>query len=503
MSQNTSSSNLGRKVKGKIGGELNQIIPLEALGNKLPPHSVEAERAVIGAVMIDGTAAGKVIEMLDPESFYKEAHKMIFETIVEMFEKRIEIDALTLTEGLRKKKILEAVGGAYYLADIEDGTTSSANVVQYARIIQEKFLKRQLIRIAGKIMVDSYDESTDALEEVDKAESDIFKIAQKRFYKSYSNIKDVAHDTIEKISALIEKGSKGLTGVPSGFVDLDRLTGGFQKSDFIVIAGRPSMGKTALALSIARNAAVEYKKAVAFFSIEMSNEQLVIRLLSSEAKIDGNKVRTGNISQSDFAKIAKTIGNIADSPIVIDDSPALSVMELRAKARRLISEYGIQMIMVDYLQLMKSPRAESREREISMISQSLKQLAKELDIPIIALAQLNRGVESRNDKRPMLSDLRESGSIEQDSDVVCFIHRPEFYGIKSFGDENNTDTEGKAEIILSKQRNGPTGSVKLAYTSQYARFDNLALGYQEPPEDLGPPPGEASYQNFDEEEQPF
>ncbi|MFC2131114.1 replicative DNA helicase [Bacteroidota bacterium] len=472
------------KIKGTIGVESRIRTSLETLGNKLPPHSNEAEIAVLGSMMLDRGAVAISIELLEIESFYNEAHKKIYETMISMFERGITIDLVALAEELNKKKMLESVGGAYYLSEINSRTPTAANIETYARIVQERYLKRLLIHSAGKILANSYDETTDALDEIDQAEHEIFQIAQKRFQKSYVDIKKLAHETIELIGKLVEKGKKGLTGVPSGFYDLDKLTGGFQKSDFIVIAGRPSMGKTAFALSIARNVAVEYKQPIAFFSIEMAAIQLVIRLLSAEAKINGNNIRTGNINQKDFAKIAHTIGRIADAPIVIDDSASMTIMELRAKSRRLIAEHGVKMIMVDYLQLMRSPKSESREREISIISQSLKQLAKELNIPIVAMAQLNRGVEARSDKRPMLSDLRESGSIEQDADVVIFLHRPEQYGAKDFG-RDSEDAEGKAEIILSKQRNGPTGSVKLAFLKDYARFENLAFGYQEPPSDVG------------------
>jgi replicative DNA helicase len=472
--------NIG-KVKGSIGFESRLRSSLEILGSKNPPHSNDAEIAVLGSMMIDRAAIAKSIELLQPESFYKESHRKIYDTMLNMFERGISVDLVSLAEELNKKKLLDFIGGAYYLSEINSLTPTAANIESHVRIVQEKYLKRMLISSAGQILANAYDDSTDALEEIDKAEHEIFQIAQMRFQKSYVDIKKIAHETIELIGNLVENDKKGLTGVPSGFYELDKYTGGFQKSDFIVIAGRPSMGKTAFALSIARNVAVEYKKPVAFFSIEMASVQLVIRLLAAEAKINGNNIRTGHINQKDFAKIAHTIGRIADAPIIIDDSPSLTIMELRAKARRLIAEHKVQMIMVDYLQLMKSPRSESREREISIISQSLKQLAKELNIPVVALAQLNRGVEARTDKRPMLSDLRESGSIEQDADVVIFIHRPEQYGKKNFGDETE-DSEGKAEIILSKQRNGPTASVKLAFLKDYTRFENLAFGYQEPPE---------------------
>jgi len=472
------------KNRSQIDYESRMNASIDALGSRRLPHSIEAEMAVIGAMMMDRGAISKAVEILDIQSFYNEANREIFSAILNMFEKSMTIDIVSLAEELSKKNVLEAIGGPLYLSELFDKTPTAANIETHARIVQERFLKRMLINTAGKILSDAYDDSTDALEEIDKAENALFQISQKRIQKSYVSIKKVAFETIDIIQVLVEKDKKGVTGVSSGFHELDKITGGFQKSDLIIIAARPSMGKTAFALSIARNAAVEYQVPIAFFSVEMAAIQLVIRLLSAEAKINGNNIRTGNINQKDFAKIAQTIGRIADSPIVIDDSPSLTIMELRAKARRLIAEYQIKMIIVDYLQLMRSPKAESREREISIISQSLKQLAKELNIPVIALAQLNRGVESRQDKRPMLSDLRESGSIEQDADVVMFIHRPEQYGIATIGDKSS---EGIAEIIVSKQRNGPTGSVQLAYKKDYARFENLQFGFQEPPSDIGLP----------------
>jgi replicative DNA helicase len=469
------------KVKGTIGVQSKVHSALMSLGNKIPPHSEESEIAVLGAMMLDKAALAKAIELLEEESFYNPSHSIIYGTMKEMFQKGIGVDLITLADELSKRDMLEAVGGAYYLSEIDSKTPTAANIETHARIVQEKYLKRLLISSAGQILSNSYDDTTDALEEIDKAENEIFQIAQKRFQKSYVEIKELAHQTMNVIDALFEKDKKGITGVPSGFYELDKLTGGFQQSDFIVIAARPSMGKTALALSIARNIAIEHQTPIAFFSIEMAGIQLVIRLLSAESRINGNNIRTGRLNQQDYAKIVNSMGRLRDAPIIIDDSPSLTILELRAKARRLIAEHSVKIIMVDYLQLMRSPKSESREREISIISQSLKQLAKELNIPVIALAQLNRRVEDRTDRRPMLSDLRESGSIEQDADVVIFIHRPEQYGSKGFT-KNDEDAEGKAEIILSKQRNGPTGSIKLAYLKDYARFENLAFGFQEPPE---------------------
>ncbi len=472
--QNRASLAPAKKRNGK-----NKTISYGAVGNFVPPHSVEAEQAVLGAMMIDRAAIAKCIEIIEPDSFYNEAHKMIYEAILSMFEKVINVDIVTLSEELRKKDKLEFVGGTLYLADINTKTPTSANVEFHARIVVEKYLKRLLIQTSGTILSSCYDETSDALEEIDKAEALIFAIAEKRFTKTYSPLNKLAHNTLNIIQRLAEKGSNEFTGVPSGFKELDNMLTGFQKSDLIIVAARPSMGKTALALSIARNVAVEYKRPVAFFSLEMASPQLVMRLISAESKIDQQKLRSGKVNQEEINKIVKDLGHLAKAPMVIDDSPSLGLLELRAKCRRLKAEYQIEMVIIDYLQFLHPPKAESREREISMISRSLKQLAKELDVPVIALAQLNRSVESRSDKRPMLSDLRESGSIEQDADVVMFINRPEVYGITQY--EDKTPTAGTAEVIIGKQRNGPVGTVRLAYINKYARFENLEFRFDTPP----------------------
>ncbi len=453
---------------------------LLSLGNKIPPHSIDAEVAVIGSLMLDRQAISKVIEILTEESFYVERHRVIYKAIMLMFNENISVDLITLNDRLTKNGDLDNAGGPYYLSKINEQTPSSAHVEHHAYIVQEKFLKRKLIQVSGEILENGYDDTKDALEEIDIAESKIFEIAEKRFRKSYTHIKKLAHDTYNIIEELQERQDTGLTGIPSGFKDLDNLLGGFQNSDFIIIAGRPSMGKTALALSIARNTSLEYKNPVAFFSIEMASSQLVIRLLSAEAKINQQNIRTGKLKSSDTHKIIQALGRLSDSPLYIDDSPMLSILELRAKCRRLKAEHGIKMVVVDYLQLVMAPKSESREREISIISQSMKQIAKELEIPVIALAQLNRAVESRTDKRPMLSDLRESGSIEQDADVVMFVHRPEHYGQQKFSDDR--PTEGVAEIIVGKQRNGPTGIARIAFMKDFARFENLTYDTEVPPD---------------------
>jgi len=464
-----------------------KIFDYKKAGAKIPPHSEDAEIAVLGAMMLDSAASSTAIEILEPDSFYNEIHKELFATMSGMFEKNIPVDIVSLTEELIKRKKLDFVNGTYYLTEINRRTATSANVEFHARIVQEKFLKRLLISTTSKIVERCFDDSTDALQEIDLAESDIFKIGERRFSGSYVDINTLSKHTMTIVEKLVGKDKDSLTGVPSGIRDLDKLTGGFQNSDLIIIAARPSMGKTALALSVARNVAVEYNLPVALFSIEMSDTQLVIRLFSAEAQISSQKIRTGMLSEKELSSIPKKIGKLAASPMFIDDSPALSITEFRAKCRRLKKEKDIRLVIIDYLQLISPPKAESREREISMISGSLKQIAKELDIPVVALAQLNRKVEDRPNKRPMLSDLRESGSVEQDADVVMFVYRPEFYGIKTWED-NQYPTENTAEIIIGKQRNGPTGKVRCVFQKDFARFENGDFSHLEEPYDIGSPP---------------
>jgi len=470
-----------RKPNSKSNG--NNIFDYKTTGAKIPPHSEDAEIAVLGAMMLDSAASSTAIEILEPDSFYNDIHKELFATMSDMYAKKIPVDIVSLTEELKKRKKLEYVNGTYYLTEINRRTATAANVEYHSRIVQEKFLKRLLISTTGRIVDRCYDESTDALEEIDLAESEIFQIGERRFSGSYVDIRTLSHDTMDIVTKLAEGDKQGLTGVPSGIKELDKLTGGFQNSDLIIIAARPSMGKTALALSVARNVAVEYNYPVAVFSIEMSDTQLVIRLFSAEAQISSHKIRTGMLSQKELNQIPKKIDKLVASPMFIDDSPALSITEFRAKCRRLKKEKDIKLVIIDYLQLINPPKAESREREISMISSSLKQIAKELNIPIVALAQLNRKVEDRPNKRPMLSDLRESGSVEQDADVVMFVYRPEFYGIKTW-DDNQYPTENTAEIIIGKQRNGPTGRVRCVFQKDFARFENGDFSHIEAPHDI-------------------
>jgi replicative DNA helicase len=388
-----------------------------------------------------------------------------------LFDRSEPVDLITLVEELKRRGELDKVGGEYYLTELTTRVTTAANVEYHAHIVLEKALMRQLISSSAEVVGRAYNETEDALDLLDEAEQKIFQISEQRMKKSFVSMNTAVHHTMEMLESIHGKHS-GVTGVPSAFTELDNYTGGFQNSDLIIVAGRPSQGKTALVLSVARNAAILHDVPVAFFSLEMSIQQLVLRLICAEARVDAHSVRTGRLPEDEWRKLSTSVGKLYKARIFIDDTPALSALEIRAKARRLKAEHNIGLVVVDYLQLMQGPKnVQSREQEISTISRSLKALAKELNIPVIALSQLNRAVEMRGDKRPVLADLRESGAIEQDADVVLFVHRPEMFGINV--DENNEPTEGMAEIIIGKQRNGPTGSARLAFIKQYARFENL------------------------------
>ncbi len=439
---------------------------------RIPPQAVEIEMAVLGSMLLEKEAISKSLEILDDTAFYKPAHQIIFKAIITLFEKSEAVDSITLMEELRRRGQLDQVGGAMFISDLTLKVTSAANVEYHAKIVLEKALLRNLISSSSEIMSRSYGDSEDALDLLDEAEQKIFQISEKRLKKSFIQMKDAVFKTMEMIESIHGKHS-GVTGVPSGFSMLDNLTGGFQPSDLIIIAGRPSMGKTALVLSAARNAAIDHGVAVGFFSLEMSSQQLVLRLICAEARVNAHSVRTGRLHEDQWRQLSTRIGKLHQAKIFIDDTPALGILEIRAKSRRLKVEHNVGLIIVDYLQLMQGPKsAQNREQEISNISRSLKALAKELNIPVIALSQLNRAVEARGDKRPMLADLRESGAIEQDADVVLFVHRPEMYGQ---AEHEGKSTEGVAEIIIGKQRNGPTGNVQLAFIKEYARFETLAM----------------------------
>ena len=433
----------------------------------LQPQSLEAEEAVLGAMMIDDAAANKAIGLLKSSSyFYKEAHKKIFEAMLVLSEESNPIDTVSVSNELKKKKSLKSVGGLYYLTGLVDKVPTAANIETYASIVKEKGILRNLISASHYMSKKAFESGEDVASILDEAEQSIFSLTQQKDNKLFQHIKPILTEAIQNLEKMqSKKGS--VVGVPSGIIDLDNVTAGFRKSDLIVIAGRPSMGKTALALSVARNAALESKVPTAIFSLEMSSDQLAQRLLSSEARIDGQKARTGRLQTARWKDITIASGKLADAPLFIDDTPALSILDLRSRARRLKREENIELLIVDYLQLMQGPRrSENRQQEISNITQSLKALAKELDIPVIALSQLSRAVESRTDKRPVLSDLRESGAIEQDADVVIFLYRPFVY------DDKKVDQKGLAYLIVAKQRSGPTRTVKATFIDTYARFEN-------------------------------
>lgn len=439
--------------------------------SRLQPQARELEEAVLGALMVEKYAPEKVMSYLKTDAFYVEAHQHIYEAIKNLFTSTNPIDILTVTEQLRKEGNLEAAGGAYYITQLTNKVSSAANIEYHAHIVIQKHIQRQLISVAGDIGEKAFEETSDAFELLDDSEKRLFEIKNESMTKSYDSVGDLIDKAIKEIENM-QTDVEGLTGVPTGFTDLDRLTAGWQKSDLIILAARPGMGKTAFVLSMARNAAVLGKKKVALFSLEMSSLQLTKRLISSEAELDADKLRTGKLADHEWQQLHTKISAIEEADIFIDDTPALTVLDLKAKARRLKRQRGIDVIIIDYLQLMRAEEgnksAGNREQEISYISRSLKGLAKELDIPVIALAQLSRQVEQRQDKRPMLSDLRESGSIEQDADLVTFIYRPEYYGITQ--DEEGNDITGLTEIIIRKHRNGSPGTVNLKFIGQYSKF---------------------------------
>ncbi len=456
--------------------------------SKQPPNAIEVETSVLGAMLIDTQAVPKAIEILKPENFYSKKHNLIFEAMCSLFDASEPIDTVTLYEELKKSGKIDEVGGAAYLSLLSQDISSAANIEYHSRIILEKWILRQLITTSMNIAGSAYEGTEDVLDLMDLAESKIFQIAESTLKESYKSMDKAVREAIEHIEA-IHAQEMGSFSVPTGLIELDNMLGGFQKSDLIIVAARPSMGKTAFALSIARNAAIDHDVPIAIFSLEMATIQLVTRLICAEARINAHKVRTGKFNVEEGPRISRTAHKLSQAPIYIDDTPAQSVLEIRAKARRLKAEKNIGMIMIDYLQLMVGAgREESREREISNISRSLKALAKELNIPVIALSQLNRAVEQSSDKRPMLSHLRESGAIEQDADVVLFLYRPEAYGIMSL--DGVPDTTGYAEVIVGKQRNGPIGEVPLQFIKDYARFENREMIYSDIPAQIEEAPEE-------------
>ncbi len=433
---------------------------------KVPPHNLEAEQSLLGAMMISRDAISDIHDVVKAEDFYKEAHKQLFEAIAGLYIQGEPADPVTVAEALKKKKLLERIGGKPYIHTLVNIVPTAAHARYYAGIVESNAVLRNLIRAANEIAALGYGVPDDIEAAVDKAESIIFSVGHKRVSERFAPIKELLAETFERIEKLYEQETQ-LTGVPTGFTDFDKLTSGLQKSDFIVIAGRPSMGKTSLVLSIAQHVGLQEKIPVAVFSLEMGRHQLAQRLLCSEARVDAQSLRIGNLKEDDWMRLSSAVGRLAEAPIFIDDSANLNMMEVRAKSRRLMSKHNLGLITIDYLQLMQGHgRSENRQQEISEISRSLKILGRELDVPVLAVSQLSRAVEQRTDKRPLLSDLRESGAIEQDADLVVFIYRDEYYN-------RHTEDKGIAEIIISKHRNGPVGNIRLAFLEHYTKFVDL------------------------------
>ncbi|MBW1971975.1 MAG: replicative DNA helicase [Deltaproteobacteria bacterium] len=445
---------------------------MDKSSGRVPPHNLEAEQSVLGGILLDNRAINRIIELLNVEDFYREAHKKIFQAMINISERGGPIDLITLSNELDQKKLLDDVGGAAYLSLIADVVPTAANIDYYAKIVKEKAILRQLIATATDIVARGYQETENVELFLDEAEKAIFHLAENKITPSFYSMKDIIEDSFLAIEELY-KNKDLITGVSTGFKELDILTSGFQPSDLIIVAGRPSMGKTAFALNIAAHASLKKNIPTSIFSLEMSRKQLAIRMLCSEAEIDMKKVRSGFLSKKDWPRLTSTAGKLAQAPIFIDDTPALSVLELRAKARRLKSEHNIGLLIVDYLQLMRTQGgAERREQEIAEISRSLKALAKELNIPVVAISQLSRRTEYRPKQRPQMADLRESGAIEQDADLILFIYREEVY-------QPTEENRGIAEVIIGKQRNGPTGNIRLTFLAKYTKFENLAYHVEE------------------------
>ncbi|MEO8934589.1 MAG: replicative DNA helicase [Xanthomarina sp.] len=443
---------------------------------KIPPQATDLEEVVLGAMMIDKKGVDEVIDILSSEAFYKEAHQHIFEAILQLFENSEPVDLLTVSSQLKKNSKLDLVGGDFYLISLTQKVSSSAHIEFHARIVLQKYIQRSLIKISSEIIEDAYDETQDVFDLLDRAESKLYEVTQGNIKKSSETAQELVIQAKKKIEEISQK--EGLSGVASGFTKLDKLTSGWQESDLIIVAARPGMGKTALTLSMARNIAVTQNIPVAFFSLEMASVQLIMRLISSETGLSSEKLRTGKLEKHEWEQLNVKVKSLEKAPLFIDDTPSLSIFDLRAKARRLASQHGIKLIVIDYLQLMTAGGSQkgggNREQEISMISRNLKALAKELSIPVIALSQLSRAVETRGgSKRPLLSDLRESGAIEQDADIVSFIYRPEYYKIDEWDDDERSPTEGEAEFIIAKHRNGGLDNIRLKFIGHLGKFDNL------------------------------
>lgn len=461
------------KAQTSFSPRSSQVISLEK--GKVPPQAVDLEEVVLGALMIDKKGVDEVIDILHPEVFYRPSHQFIFDAIHTLFENSQPVDLLTVSAQLKKEGKLEIVGGEFYLIQLTQKVSSSAHIEFHARIILQKYIQRSLIKISSEIIEASYDEGTDVFDLLDNAEAKLYEVTQGNIKRSSETAQSLVIQAKKRIEEIANK--EGLSGVPSGFIKLDELTSGWQPSDLIIIAARPGMGKTALTLSMARNIAVDHNIPVAFFSLEMSSVQLITRLISSETHLSSEKLRTGNLEKHEWEQLNVKVKGLEKAPLFIDDTPSLSIFDLRAKARRLSSQHGIQLIIVDYLQLMTaggSQKGGNREQEISTISRNLKALAKELNIPVIALSQLSRAVETRGgSKRPLLSDLRESGAIEQDADIVSFIYRPEYYKIDEWDDDEHTPTEGQAEFIVAKHRNGGLDEIRLKFIGHLGKFESL------------------------------
>lgn len=452
----------------------DSVIALEK--GRIPPQAVDLEEAVLGAMLIDNSAINQVIDILQPESFYKESHGLIFKAIKDLFAQSEPVDMLTVASQLRSTGELQSAGGEYYLVQLTQKVSSSANSEFHARIIVQKYIQREMIRVSGEIITKAFDETTDVFELLDESEQALFEVAHSNVVKNYSTANELIHEAIERIEEIGNR--EGLSGVPSGFTRVDRVTSGWQPSDLVILAARPGMGKTAFVLSMARNISIDHQRPVAVFSLEMSSVQLITRLISSETGLSSEKLRKGNLDDHEWQQLTTKVKNLEKAPMYIDDTPALSVFDLRAKCRRLVAQQKVEIIIIDYLQLMSGGQSNNkngnREQEISTISRSLKSIAKELNVPVIALSQLSRAVETRGGtKRPLLSDLRESGAIEQDADIVNFIYRPEYYGITEWDDNENTPCEGQAELIFAKHRNGGLENVRLRFQNNLARFSDL------------------------------
>jgi len=454
--------------------EKTTLINLEK--GKLPPQAVDLEEAVLGAIMIDKKGVDEVIDILQPEAFYRDAHQFIFEAIFQLFTDSQPIDLLTVSAQLKKNGKLEIAGGDYYLIQLTQKIASSAHIEFHSRIILQKYIQRSLIKISSEIIEEAYDESTDVFDLLDHAESRLYEVTQGNIKRSSETAQSLVMQAKKRIEEISNKD--GLSGIPTGFHKLDQVTSGWQPSDLIIIAARPGMGKTAFVLSMARNMAIDSQSPVAIFSLEMSSVQLITRLISSETGLSSEKLRTGKLEKHEWEQLSVKVRDLEKAPLYIDDTPSLSIFDLRAKARRLASQHGIKLIIIDYLQLMTAGGAGkgggNREQEISTISRNLKALAKELGVPVIALSQLSRAVETRgSSKRPLLSDLRESGAIEQDADIVSFIYRPEYYKIEEWDDEGHLPTQGQAEFIIAKHRNGSLENIRLKFIGSLGKFDNL------------------------------